>query len=463
MKHKPGTQKKIRFDDFFDEIGVNGTLTPEEKKRVERAFEFARRHYCKTPDLDGDRYLTHCLNLVTVLWKIKVDADTLCAAFLHALPRSIPNMEDRIENEFGLEIAKLVRGVQNFRILPQTDDDQKKSDLEHLFENMSRDLRIVFLRLSHRLYELEHAGHLSRDGRISLARETLEIYIPLARRLGMGAMRAKLENQAFRLFRPRIYRKLNKRLKIVNKEDEVCLSLMVEAIQRVMDNNGIQAQVEGRVKNLFSIYRKMVIKKLSFEEVTDKIAIRIIVEDVISCYNILGLLHIHFTPIPGTFDDYIARPKINGYQSLHTCVYPVPDISYKPVEIQIRTEEMHRKAEFGAAAHWNYKQDDTFDRIFEEQKRWIGSLIPMRNQFATHHRFTDALRKSVVRDPMVVFDEEGSVVRLPRNSQVRDFIQLKGSNLPKEKYIARVNGHLCGMNHRLRDGDTVEILHGPQK
>ncbi|MBN2384504.1 bifunctional (p)ppGpp synthetase/guanosine-3',5'-bis(diphosphate) 3'-pyrophosphohydrolase [bacterium] len=240
-------------------------------------------------------------------------------------------------------------------------------------------------------------------------------------------------------------------------EDLDYLEYIKECVGELLVKEKIQARTVGRIKSVYSIYRKMVKRNIPLEKVYDKLAVRVIVQSVPECYQVLGIIHTHFTPIQGTFDDYIASPKSNNYQSLHTAIYPIKGIVYKPVEIQIRTEQMNQDSEFGAAAHWRYKDQEFLETDSEEQKRWIRSLIMLRDKFEHHAQFVQALKSDVFEENLIVFDHLGKVIYLPVKATAKDFAEYLNLPIQRDRVFAKVNDRICSLSRSLKSGDTVEI------
>jgi guanosine-3',5'-bis(diphosphate) 3'-pyrophosphohydrolase len=270
-----------------------------------------------------------------------------------------------------------------------------QQDMQHFFKSISGDIRAVILRIGLRFAELERFADQDSDEHRDIAQETLELYVPLADRMGMGVLRTQLEDVCFRILKPAVYRELALKLDPVRAEDELCLELLKLAVERLLWQNGVNGTAYGRTKGLYSLYRKMCRLECPVEDIMDRIGLRIIVSSVEECYAVLRLLRAHFRPVPGTLDDYVSFPKENGYQSLHTCIYPVADVSHKPVEFQIRTQAMHRQAEYGVAAHWRYKNAEEAQANSDRQLQWLRGLVPQREKAASHAEFIEHLRRQV--------------------------------------------------------------------
>jgi len=283
----------------------------------------------------------------------------------------------------------------------------------------------------------------------------MDFYVPLADRLGMGAMRSRLEDVCFRILEPEVYGDITEAYEPIRIEDKKCLDLLRDVIQKLLKRNGINGTVHGRTKGIYSLYRKMCSSNLSLRNITDKIGLRIIVSSVPQCYSVLGLLHTYFQPVHGTFKDYIGLPKENGYRSIHTCIYPVREISHKPVELQIRTESMHTEAVFGVAAHWLYKTEKDAAMEQNRQLNWMRNLIEEHENSESHDVFLDRLQDMVYRDEIVVFGLGAEQMRLPAGSTVLDFVRRTGRSNGKIRVL--VNGTPASMISKLRDGDTVAL------
>jgi len=330
----------------------------------------------------------------------------IAGAFLALLRQHGYIEASEIRSRFGETLAMLVEKVFAEEILRTDTEAHRKQDLRYFLRSISGDLRAALLRFALRLAELERLADRDDGGRRDMAQETLDLYVPLADRIGMGVLRTRLEDVCFRILRPTLYEELAQRLEPIRAEDEACLALLMQGAMRLLKQHGIVGAVHGRAKGLYSLGRKMCRLKCSLQEIMDRIGLRIIVSSVEECYTVLELLHTHFRPVPGTFDDYIGSPKQNGYQSLHTCVYPATDVSHKPVEFQIRTEAMHQEAEHGIAAHWLYKSEAEAKFHSERQLEWLHSLLSQRERAANHREFIECLRQQVFDNRPVFLDNQ---------------------------------------------------------
>jgi len=360
-----------------------------------RAYTCAVEH--SEPDADDHLRAAH------ILLDQRADAIAVTAALLAQPHRRGDLAASEIESRFGEEMSSLVQRAASDGLLQADTEAQPSHDLRRWLTSLSVDVRTVVLRIGLRLGALEELAERHQDGdqdrdQKDLARETLDLYVPLADRMGMGSLRTRLEDVCFRLLQPAVHAEMARSIEPIREEDWICLSLLKDGVGQLLEERGIDAAIEGRAKGLYSIYRKMRRLDSSLDDVMDRIGLRIIVPSVEACYGVLGLLHTRFRPVPGTFDDYIGLPKENGYRSLHTCVYPVPDISVKPVEFQIRTEAMHREAEYGVAAHWLYKDQAEAEAEDQRQLEWLRELLPNGKETFDHAAFVEHLHRQVYDD-----------------------------------------------------------------
>ncbi|MBW2109304.1 MAG: bifunctional (p)ppGpp synthetase/guanosine-3',5'-bis(diphosphate) 3'-pyrophosphohydrolase, partial [Deltaproteobacteria bacterium] len=397
------------------------------------------------------------IRAATLLLSQHTDHVVIASALLASLHNvDKPVDDDGLAKRFGPTISELVKGLKWTGVMRTDTEAHRMADLDLLLKALSNDLRSVILRIGLRLVELEQLPETSSPKAVDIARETLDVYVPLASRMGMAAVQEQLEDACFRLLEPEAYEELARQVQPLRAEDEACLAILMKTVRRILKRNSVQATVSGRTKGIYSLYRKILKRNASLEAIMDKIGIRIVVPSVMECYKVLGLLHTHFRPIPGTFDDYIGLPKENGYQSLHTCVYPIRHVSHKPVEFQIRSELMHMEAEFGVAAHWRYKSHEEAQAEGERQLRWLQSLQKQREDVASHTNFIDQLREDVFNDHLVIFTEGGQKVRMPAGSTLGRF--LRRCNIkPEPQMTVLVNGQQQPMEYPLQDGDSVFI------
>jgi len=388
----------------------------------------------------------------------KADADTIISCLLSQEVWSGGKDPAQFEASFGRAVVRTLKNLpQPFAI--RTDScDHRRQDINELLTSFATDTREAVLLLFFRLDSLEHTNVQSNQELRKLAQETLDLYVPLAGRLGFNNVRVQLEDASFSILDPDTYQKLNSKIAHIRVEDGKCLDIILKGVQHYLKQKGIEGQIQGRTKGIYSIYKKISRQQASLDQIMDRIGARIIVPTVSECYLTLGLLHTHFSPIPGTFDDYIRLPKDNGYQSLHTCIYPLRDISSKPIEFQIRTYLMHMEAEFGLAAHWRYKQhSDTQDMTEKRQSRWIQSLVHQHKNSKSSEDFIQALHRQVFENHIVIFSNGGQIDRLPDKSTVGDYLQRHNIN-PLDRLTIKVNSQPTGLDRILEDGDSIEIV-----
>jgi GTP pyrophosphokinase len=441
-------------------------LTEDEKKLLMRAYQTARNAHSDGKRASGEPYITHPLAVALILAELRMDAPTLAAALLHDVVEDTHITLLDIEREFGLEVAKLVDGVTKVERLPtdiQKDGKQRNKEAEYLrktFLAMDSDIRVILIKLADRLHNMRTLGFLTPERQKRMARETLEIFAPLANRLGIWQMKWELEDLSFRYLNPDKYREIAANIDEHRAVREGYLRQQCEKLKVALEENGIRgAQISARPKHIYSIWRKMERKQVPFEQIFDVRAIRIIVPEKLTCYAVLGVVHDMWTPIREEFDDYISKPKDNFYQSLHTAV---EDEQGKTLEIQIRTPEMHEHAEFGVAAHWRYKEGVRYDEAFERRIQHLRKVMEFGNDEDVVEDADDyvALLKSDVLgdDRIYAFTPKGHIIDLPAGSTPIDFAYHIHSEVGDRCRGARVNGNLVNLDYKLKSGDHVEII-----
>lgn len=385
-----------------------------------------RAHSCAMERFGSD--LDEHVGAADVLLRQRADHLVVTAALLAPLRKHGCIQFDEARALFGVVPAVLAERAVSQEPLRFDTEQHRQEDLQKFLSSLSQDLKGTVLTLGLRLAELERLAEHEGDAHHEIARQTLELYVPLADRMGMKVLRKRLEDACFRILKPVLYEELAQKVEPIQAEDNICLALLLISMRRLLDENKIEGTVQGRTKSLYSIYRKMYRLNCTLEQIMDRIGLRVIVSSVDECYAIVRLLHQQFRPVTGTFDDYIAHPKPNGYRSLHTCVYPVPEVSYKPVEFQIRTEQMHQEAEFGVAAHWFYKSDPEARSDEEARLTWLRRLLDQSQEFVDHDAFVRKLHHQVFGDRLLVFGENGQPVRLPAGATVDDLRWIKPSD-----------------------------------
>ena len=430
---------------------------------LRRAFSVAREAHHGQMRASGEPYISHCLATAHILADLRMDTPTVAAALLHDVVEDTSYTQEQLEAEFGAEIAKLVDGVTKLGQIDQLSgmsernikEDARAESLRKMFLAMVDDVRVVLIKLADRLHNMRTLGSLSEDKRSRIARETLEIFAPLANRLGIWQIKWELEDLSFRYLDPPKYREITHLIDERGPDREHYIEVLIDQVQRELEKAGIKAEISGRPKHIYSIYRKMQRKGVEFDQIYDVRAIRIIVATVRDCYAALGVVHGKWRPIPGEFDDYIATPKDNLYRSLHTAVLGPGG---KPLEVQIRTNEMHHSAEYGIAAHWRYKESHKRDPAFENKIAWLRQLMEWRQEVTDANEFVDSLKTDVFQDHVYVFTPKGDIIDLPAGATPIDFAYHVHTEVGHRCRGAKVNGKLVRLDYQLKNGDKVEII-----
>src|SRR5438093_5059281 len=434
---------------------------------IERAHEVAAAAHEGQLRASGEPYITHPLQVTYYLAELQMDAETLAAALLHDVPEDTDMALVDIEKRFGREVTRLVDGVTKLSKFgsARTMEEQQAENIRKMFMAMAEDVRVVVIKLADRLHNMRTLEFLSPDKQVRIARQSMEIYAPLAHRLGMWQIKWELEDLSFKVLEPESYRKLAGMLADRRKERESFINKSIGILHKELAKVGIEAEISGRPKHLYSIYKKMERKGAEFNEIYDLHAIRLLVSDVKDCHAALGVVHSLWRPVPGQFDDYIAMPKANMYQSLHTAVIG-PDA--KPLEVQIRTHHMHEVSEAGIAAHWRYKEGSRGDRRYDEKLAWVRQLIEWQREVADATEFVEGLKLDLFQDQVFVFTPKGDVKDLPNGATPLDFAYRIHTDVGHRTIGSKVNNRLVPLDFRLHNGDIVEIIttkaaHGPSR
>jgi GTP diphosphokinase / guanosine-3',5'-bis(diphosphate) 3'-diphosphatase len=423
---------------------------------VRRAHAYAAEAHEGQRRVSGEPYITHPAAVAMLVAQLGMDPSTVAAALLHDVPEDTARTEEDIRREFGDEIARLVDGVTKLSMFSGTTAAEHQAEnIRKMFLAMADDLRVVIIKLCDRLHNMRTLAALPDEKQRRIARQTIEIYAPLAHRLGIWQIKWELEDLAFKCLEPAQYRELSDQLASQRQARERYIDAAMRALDSELERAGIKAELSGRAKHLWSIAQKMRRKDVGFSEVYDLLAIRVIVQDVPSCYAALGVVHTMWPPIPGQFDDYIAVPKNNLYQSLHTAVMG-PD--GQPLEIQVRTHEMHVLAEYGIAAHWRYKEGAKSDASYEKKLAWVRQLMEWQHDVADATEFVESLKVDVFHDQVFVFTPKGEIKDLPAGSTPLDFAYRIHTDVGHRCIGAKANGRIVPLDHKLQNGDIVEIV-----
>jgi GTP diphosphokinase / guanosine-3',5'-bis(diphosphate) 3'-diphosphatase len=434
-----------------------GYLKPKDVARLAEAYRFSEAAHHGQTRQSGDPYISHPLAVAEILADWHLDGQTLMAALLHDVTEDTSVTKDEISDTFGKPVAELVDGVSKLdRIEFQSAEDAQAENFRKMLLAMARDVRVMLIKLADRLHNMRTLGAVPPAKRRRIARETMEIYAPIANRLGLNTLYHELQELAFSHLYPTRYKVLAKATKAARGNRREMIGRTLDAIKKKLAGSGIPAQVFGREKHVYSTYRKMIEKHLSFSEVHDIFGCRVIVKDVPACYLALGALHALYKPIPGKFKDYIAIPKGNGDQSIHTDLIGPYGV---PVEVQIRTEQMHRLADSGVASHWMYKDDtDELSELQKQTHRWLQSLLEIQHQSGDPQEFIEHVKVDLFPDEVYVFTPKGKILSLPRGATAVDFAYAVHTDIGNRCVAAKVNGELVPLRTELRNGDRVEII-----
>ena len=442
-------------DSLFREAA--GYLRPEDVLQLQSAYRFSAEAHEGQFRKTGEPYVSHPVEVAKILTEWHLDSQALTAALLHDVMEDTVVTKTELTERFGRMVADLVDGVSKLdRIEFESQEQAQAENFRKMVLAMTRDVRVILIKLADRLHNMRTLDAMAAPKRARIARETLDIYAPIANRLGLNALYQELQELSFRHLFPNRYRVLQKALQAARGNRREVVDRILEAIRGRLAEERVEAQVQGREKNLFSIYRKMEEKQLSFSQVFDIFAFRVIVRDVPSCYLALGALHGLYKPIPGKFKDYIAIPKANGYQSLHTTLFGPYGM---PIEVQIRTADMHRIAEAGVASHWLYKQTDSdLTELQRKTHLWLQSLLEMQTRSGSSVEFLEHLKVDLFPDEVYVFTPKGRILSLPQGSTCVDFAYAVHTDIGNRCVAARIDGELVPLRSELRNGDRVEII-----
>ncbi|MCD8365281.1 MAG: bifunctional (p)ppGpp synthetase/guanosine-3',5'-bis(diphosphate) 3'-pyrophosphohydrolase [Clostridiales bacterium] len=433
----------------------------EDTSMVEKAYRLASTAHKDQKRKSGEPYIIHPLYVAIILAELEMDKETIVAGLLHDVVEDTSISEQEVTDEFGEEVALLVDGVTKLGQLSYDADkvEVQAENLRKMFLAMAKDIRVIIIKLADRLHNMRTLQYMSPEKQKEKARETMDIYAPIAQRLGISRIKTELDDLALKYLEPEAYYNLVNQVAQRKSVREAYINALVQAVSKVISDAGIQANIMGRAKHFFSIYKKMVNQNKTLDQIYDLFAIRIIVKDVKDCYAALGVIHEHYTPVPGRFKDYIAMPKPNMYQSLHTTLIG-PD--GRPFEIQIRTEEMHRTSEYGIAAHWKYKEANNGNAIGGEEEKlsWLRQILEWQQGTADNQEFLSLLKTDLdlFSDTVFCFTPNGDVKTLPMGSTTIDFAYNIHSAVGNKMVGAKVNGKLVPIDYTISNGDQIEIV-----
>jgi guanosine-3',5'-bis(diphosphate) 3'-pyrophosphohydrolase len=442
----------------FEEIArkVQTARPGEDVGLLRRAYEFTAAEHKSQTRVSGEPFVSHPLEVANVLADMKLDVVCLAAGMLHDVVEDTPITIERVRQEFGPEVAQIVEGVTKIsRIKFASPEAQQAENLRKMVMFMVDDIRVVLVKLADRLHNMRTLEHLPPEKRIRIARETLEIYAPIAHRLGMGKIRGELEDLAFRYLEPDAYEEVTKAVESRRKVSEDFLKEVCAMVEGKMKEHSIPTRIEGRIKRLYSIWQKLKRQHITIEQVYDLLAIRILTDNVRNCYAALGVIHNTWRPVPGRIKDFIAIPRPNLYQSLHTSVIGPHG---QPFEVQIRTEEMHRVAEQGIAAHWKYKDKHPLAQQDEERFAWLRHLVEWQQEMRDPGEFFSTLRVDLYPQEVYTFTPKGKVIVLPRDATPIDFAYAIHTEVGHRCVGAKLNGRIVPLKYHLKNGDIVEIV-----
>lgn len=435
---------------------------PEDIEKIEQAYLYAKKLHDGQYRISEEPYIIHPVEVAKILIDLKADTNTVIAAFLHDILEDTDTKPEEIEEKFSKDVLNLVQGVTKLGKLQfKSTEERQAENFRRMFVAMANDIRIIFLKLADRLHNMRTLNFMATNKQQKIAQETLDIFAPLANRLGIGKIKAELEDLSLRYLHPEKYFEIAQLVAQKKAERELTVNLLIEKISQDVKKSGIHAQITGRAKHYYSIYSKMNRLNIAFHDLYDITAVRIIVDSEKECYEVLGIIHAQFKPIPGRFKDYIAMPKGNLYQSLHTSVIGPRS---KPLEVQIRTKEMHEIAEYGVAAHWRYKEKGSAkaNNTSDVQFSWMRKLAEYDKDLTNAKEYVDSVKLDIFSDQVFCFTPNGDVFDLPINATPVDFAYRIHTDVGHKTLGALINGRIAQLDTKLRNGDIVEILTSKQ-
>jgi len=438
---------------------VRTYLPDTELSRIRKAYAYAMRKHVNQKRKSGEPYVVHPIGVAVLLTQLKMDVPSIAAGLLHDCVEDTDSTTEDVRIIFGPEVAFLVDGMTKLSHLPYRNRQEKQAEnFRKMLLAMARDIRVVIIKLADRLDNMRTLGAMKPSAQDRIARETLDIHAPIANRLGIQWIKTEMEDLAFKHLNPTAFSNLAKEIEKAEKPRKKFITEVQAVLQKEMELANIPAEIQGRQKNLYGIFQKMQATSKRLDQVYDVVAFRIITDDLGHCYEALGRVHAMFTPVPGRFKDYVALPKQNGYQSLHTSVVWTQGKSASQLEIQIRTQEMHRVAENGIAAHWVYKEGQPLSPKDERQYSWLRQLMEVQREVSDPNEFIESVKIDLFEDEVFVFTPQGEVKALPKGATPVDFAFGVHSEVGNQCSGAKVNGVMVPLKYRLNSGDTVEII-----
>ena len=432
--------------------------TPEDIALVEKAYKFAKKTHEGQLRVSGEPYIIHPVEVAKILAGLDADIHTLMAAFLHDVLEDTDTSPELIKEKFGEDVLNLVQGVTKLGKLQfKSKEERQAENFRRLFIAMANDIRVIFLKLADRLHNMRTLNFMEASKQRKIAQETLEIFAPLANRLGIYKIKAELEDLSLKYLEPEKYYEIAQLVAQTKADREETVNELINKISKDVEKSGIKAQITGRAKHYYSIYAKMKRQNITFNDLYDVTAVRVIVDDIKECYEVLGIIHSQFKPIPGRFKDYIAMPKGNMYQSLHTSVIG-PRL--KPLEVQIRTWDMHRTAEYGIAAHWRYKENGSqkADNATDKQFSWLHKLVEYEKEMKSAKDYVSTVKLDLFSDQVFAFTPNGDIYDFPKDATPVDFAYRIHTDVGHKTVGALINGRIVPLNTKINNGDIIEVL-----